>query len=213
MDVCVDDGDDGRSSTMIASGSLDNTIKIWNVEEGECTQTLRGHTDDVLCLYELLDGRLVSGSADKTLCVWEEEEAAYDGYDANVSPSGYYRHRATLAGHSRAVNCVIELQSGLIASGSDDKSVWLWNLSTFDCVRTLRSTSVYRVSSIVEIEAGVLLSGSPDRQVFVWSERTGECIYNASTSVDVTEVKLLRDRSLLHGGSRTPIHISETWVR
>ena len=31
----------------IASGSWDNTIKIWDVETYECLKTLRGHTETV----------------------------------------------------------------------------------------------------------------------------------------------------------------------
>jgi WD40 repeat protein len=28
---------------LLASGSLDNSVKIWNPSEGECLKTLEGH--------------------------------------------------------------------------------------------------------------------------------------------------------------------------
>jgi WD40 repeat protein len=34
----------------LVSGSYDSTLKIWDVDTGLCTSTLRGHTDSVLCL-------------------------------------------------------------------------------------------------------------------------------------------------------------------
>ena len=49
------------------SGSLDKTIKLFNVNDGALLRTFRHHTDGVLCLALLPDGlRFVSGAADKT---------------------------------------------------------------------------------------------------------------------------------------------------
>lgn len=55
---------------MIVSGSDDYMIKIWNVETGECLNTLRGHEDSVTC-FELCDDKLMSGSWDGTIKVWD----------------------------------------------------------------------------------------------------------------------------------------------
>jgi WD40 repeat protein len=54
----------------MVSGSLDTTIKVWNLKTFEVVNTLAGHTDFVLC-FELAGQRLVSGSADKTIKAWE----------------------------------------------------------------------------------------------------------------------------------------------
>ena len=53
----------------IVSGSKDKTIKIWTTE-GECLQTLEGHSGWVKSVA--IDGdRIVSGSDDRTLQVWK----------------------------------------------------------------------------------------------------------------------------------------------
>jgi hypothetical protein len=57
---------DGR----LASGSSDNTVKIWNIVTGVCEMTLTGHGDQVYSVFQLSDGRLASGSADKTIKIW-----------------------------------------------------------------------------------------------------------------------------------------------
>ena len=35
------------AETTVASGSHNNTVRIWNAETGECLQTLEGHVKDV----------------------------------------------------------------------------------------------------------------------------------------------------------------------
>ncbi|CAF1059213.1 unnamed protein product [Brachionus calyciflorus] len=38
----------------LASGSADNTIKLWDLNDKKCTHTLEGHTRSVWCL-QLID--------------------------------------------------------------------------------------------------------------------------------------------------------------
>lgn len=52
----------------VLSGSYDCSLKVWSLKTGECTQTLRGHVDRVLCL-KFDQNFVVSGSADKTIKV------------------------------------------------------------------------------------------------------------------------------------------------
>jgi len=63
---------------LLASGSPDETVKLWRVSDGELIHTLEGHTDYVLSVTFAPDGtRLASGSGDGTIRLWgipEEEE-------------------------------------------------------------------------------------------------------------------------------------------
>jgi len=59
---------------LIASGSRDKTIKIWDVDSGNVTQTLKGHEDRVTSVAFNPDGKyLASGSWDKTIKIWNTE--------------------------------------------------------------------------------------------------------------------------------------------
>jgi WD40 repeat protein len=57
---------------FLFSGSLDNTIKIWNPATASCVATLKDHAGGVYCLKFSKDGKtLVSGSGDTTIKLWE----------------------------------------------------------------------------------------------------------------------------------------------
>ena len=54
----------------LISGSHDSTIKVWDLTEFSCMQTLKGHRDAVVAL--LTHGSIVySGSEDNSIKVWD----------------------------------------------------------------------------------------------------------------------------------------------
>ena len=55
----------------LASGSADNTIKIWDIVTGKCEQTLEGHQDFVRSICILPKNKLASCSIDKTIKIWD----------------------------------------------------------------------------------------------------------------------------------------------
>ena len=56
----------------ICSGSVDNTVRLWNVDTGENIRTLKGHTNYVKSVSFCPDGKYIcSGSDDKTVRLWE----------------------------------------------------------------------------------------------------------------------------------------------
>lgn len=108
-----DPSSDTETRTMlpvIVTGGLDNTLKVWDVESGECLNTLFGHVEGVWSLaFDKL--RIVSGSLDKSIKVWDTE-------------SGQCLY--SLTGHDRPVTCV-GLGDTRIVSGSDDGAVFVWD--------------------------------------------------------------------------------------
>jgi WD40 repeat protein len=60
------------NSKMLASGSNDHTIKLWDVATGKEKATFQEHTDRVLSLALSPIGKmLASGSRDKTIKLWQ----------------------------------------------------------------------------------------------------------------------------------------------
>ena len=58
---------------LVASGSDDWIVRVWEVEIGRLVRTMTGHTGPVLALAVLPDGLLASASVDKTVRMWEVE--------------------------------------------------------------------------------------------------------------------------------------------
>jgi parallel beta-helix repeat protein len=57
---------------VLASGSGDTTIKLWDVATGTLLRTLQGHTDFVFSVAFSPDGKiLASGSVDETILLWD----------------------------------------------------------------------------------------------------------------------------------------------
>lgn len=59
---------------ILASGSKDKTIRVWDLYTGELLQTLIGHGASVSSITMSSDGQiLASGSEDKTVRVWKSQ--------------------------------------------------------------------------------------------------------------------------------------------
>jgi len=101
-----------RRTPMLVSGSLDNTVKLWDIDTGMAERTLFGHIEGVWAVASN-KLRLVSGSHDRTIKVWAREDG---------------QCTATLVGHRGAVTC-LALGEDKIVSGSDDGDVKLWSFS------------------------------------------------------------------------------------
>ena len=71
----------------LISGSCDNTIKVWDPNDGRCLRTLTGHNNSVLSLV-MHNGHLISGSLDNTIKVWDPNDG---------------RCLRTLTGHNNSV--------------------------------------------------------------------------------------------------------------
>ncbi|QMS90855.1 protein kinase [Nostoc edaphicum CCNP1411] len=100
---------------ILATGSDDNTIKLWDVNTGQLICTLVGHSWSVVAVAFTADGEtLLSASCDKTVKLWRVSTA---------------EEIVTLSGHIDSVSAVaVNKVTQLIASGSRDKTIKLWQL-------------------------------------------------------------------------------------
>jgi WD40 repeat protein len=139
-------------SRLLASGSGDGTVRLWDpVTEAVC-RTLEGHFGWVRAVAFSPDGRLLaSGSGDKTVRLWDPTTGAV---------------RRTLEGHSDVVSAVAFSPDGrLVASGSADKTVRLWDLATGTVCRTLEGHSDVVLAVAFSSDGRLLASSSADKTV------------------------------------------------
>lgn len=58
--------------SLVATGSMDNTARLWDVESGECLHTLLGHTAEIVSLnFDTNGQKVITGSFDHTVKVWD----------------------------------------------------------------------------------------------------------------------------------------------
>ena len=148
---------------LLASGAWDKSICLWQLSDGECLATLRGHKRGVTCLAAAPDGSLLaSGSWDDTIRLWR-------------LPGGEWM--ATLRGHGGAVESLaISPDGNLLASGSGDGTVRLWRLPDGVCMAALVGhESAISVLAITP-DGSRLTSGSADGTVRLWTLPDGECV-------------------------------------
>lgn len=171
---------------ILASGSYDQTIKLWDINTGQCLKTLTGHSSMVWSIAFSPDGQiLASGSDDQTVKLW----------DINTGQC-----LKTLTGHHSIVWSVAfspippspPLErgvGGILASGSEDQTVKLWDLHTKQVIRTLQGYAM-QVWSVAFSPDGKILASANTGSVLLWDTNTGQCWKtlhkhtNWSTSVD-----------------------------
>ena len=145
---------------VLATGSYDTTIKIWNIETGEEMRTLRGHTSAVRTL-QFDDNKLISGSLDNTIKIWNWQTGEcvntlqchmgsiitvhFEGkYLASGSTDGSFkisnfetRQIWGAKGHDDWVNQVrMDLPSRTVFTASDDCTIKMWDMDTKQCMKT-----------------------------------------------------------------------------
>ncbi|ALF54203.1 serine/threonine protein kinase [Nostoc piscinale CENA21] len=190
---------------ILASGSDDKTIKLWNLATGTEISTLKGHFKWIWAIAFHPDGKiLASGSADQTIKLWNlgttEEIRTLNGHTDGVaavafSPDGKILASGsldktiklwnlatgelirTLTGHNQAIATVAFSPDGkTLASGSWDKTIKLWNVATGKQIRTLEGHSQFVLSLAFSPDGKTLASGSKDKTVKLWNVTTGETI-------------------------------------
>ncbi|MCJ1438419.1 hypothetical protein MMC27_007807 [Xylographa pallens] len=135
---------------ILATGSYDATIKIWDLDTGKEIRTLSGHASGIRCL-QFDDNKLISGSIDKSLKVWNWRTGEC---------------HSTYTGHSGGV-IALHFDSTILASGSTDKTIRIWNFED-------KSTCVLRghedwVNAVkVDSASRTVFSASDDCTVRLW---------------------------------------------
>ncbi len=145
----------------IASGSFDNTIKLWDASTGTLKTTITEGGNYVLSVRFSSDGKTIaSGSAaDNIIKLWDAKTGTL---------------KTTLTGHNRHVRSVCFSPDGkTVASGSGDNTIKLWDARTGTLKTTITEGGNYVLSVCFSPDGKTIASGSRDNTIKLWDARTG----------------------------------------
>ena len=150
----------------MASASNDNTANVWNARTWTSIQRYTNHTSWVRSLDQIDNDTMVSGSHDQTIRIWRistgetlkvinvgasvfvvrvfsiEYKQIVCGKDSSSNNLQIYNYETgnwvrTLIGHSNTVMTIEMLSEQFMASGGQNRSVIIWDLSSYSIKYTL----------------------------------------------------------------------------
>jgi WD40 repeat protein len=163
---------------LLATGSEDRSIKLWDLETMACIKTFKGHTywvQDVA--FSLGGNQLASAGKDKIVGLWSVK-------------TGDYR---PLKGHTLGVTRLAYSNKGdILASGSRDKTVRLWDSGSGQCRGVIQNFpgSVFGVAWVPSTDENYLVTGCEDGSVLKWHVTEKEGQYHAALCWSVTKGSL-----------------------
>ncbi|KAF7725664.1 Mitochondrial fission protein [Apophysomyces ossiformis] len=151
--------DFNHAKGILASSSLDGTVRVWDLVSSRCIGTLEEHASLVRCL-QLDDSRLLTGSDDGSIKQWNlsaitpaqstSSVSSFSGFSSMPSSPTLSACTAAedflptlsnccvgvLDGHQESVTAIYADETTAV-SGSNDKTMRQWDLETQQCVLTL----------------------------------------------------------------------------
>ena len=171
---------DGR----VASCSDDKTIRIYDPSNDyHCDQVIKRHSESITSICQLDDGTIVSCSYDKSIMIGDYTiKNAHDGwiwkvitlpnnriascsYDKTIkiwksNPPYSDTPIKVLEGHSNSVNSLLYIKErDVMISGSDDGTLRLWNMSTYQCDKVIKGVDCCFTNSLYQIDKDRVIVG------------------------------------------------------
>jgi dipeptidyl aminopeptidase/acylaminoacyl peptidase len=122
-------------SKLLASASVDRTVRLWDVATAKEVRSMRGHTNTVLRVAYSPDGKTIASvSDDQTVRLWDAATG---------------KEKLVMTGHSGQVLAVnFSPDSRLVVSGGGDGTVRLWDVSSGREVRRFTSPTPQQVATV-----------------------------------------------------------------
>jgi len=210
----------------LASSSKDKSVRIWDTRRRTLLYTLGGHSDAVKCIKWGGQGLLYTASQDRKIKVWNTEKGilvrTLEGHGhwvntlslntEHVLRTGPNSHlgvrpedeKEAMEECKNKYNKVITGTRELLASGSDDFTLFLWDPTTSKKPIARMTGHQQPVNFISFSPDGLLLaSASFDNSVRLWDGRTGRFMATFRGHVqDVYQVCFSADSRLLCSSSK-----------
>jgi len=219
------------SAWVLASGSDDQTIRVWDIEHGRCLRTLQGYPGSAHSLsWAPARWMLAANYSGYSIRIWDVRRGKVlqllSGHTRSVcsvawSPDGHtlisgaedHTLRIWRAGHRQAQrviegycgigDIVWSPRSRIFAAGSADHSLCIWHSETGRVLQTFEGHTRVVLGIAWSPDGQWLVSGSDDNTIRIWQVATGGAVQTLGAHTDsVTCVSFSNDGRLLASKSK-----------
>ncbi|MGJ0340615.1 WD40 repeat domain-containing protein [Aliarcobacter cryaerophilus] len=188
-------------SKTIISGSDDNTIKLWDIETGECLKTLKGHSGRIHSLAITLDGKqIISGSLMETK-IWDLQSGKCL---KNIIQKQY----ATIFTNDDYITSfqVISSDGNTIASVNYYEEVRVWNQEDFSFISKFYTNVGTSPRLAISPDGNIVAVGkgsTSDRcgKIEIWDIKKNQCIHKLNKHTNLVSVLVITPDNKLVSGS------------
>lgn len=174
-------------NALLATGGYDNTIRIWNPEQGSCQRTLQHQESQVNALEITPDRKTIAVAGHGQICFYDTQASSplpvtsYEGHSGNVSSIRFSADGVTMytAGY--------------------DETVKIWDIrSSTDHQREFSHHSPVTCSEL-HPNQNELISGDQDGRIVRWDLRNNKCTEHLIPELDtsIRSISISPDASLL----------------
>lgn len=156
---------------MLASGSKDKTIQIWDLATGKSIRTFEGDSSTIWSVtFDSNGGRLATGTGFWRVMLWD------------LKTGQLIR---TLDHGASVWSVVISRDGQLLASGSGDKTTKIWNAENGSLIHDLPDHTDFVYSVALTPDGNTLVSASKDKKITIVDVATGRLLNTLNGHADV----------------------------
>jgi WD40 repeat protein len=213
-----------NDNKWLVSGSSDNTIRVWDMQNGECIFILKDdiwvntvlispdskwivseNLDDYIKVWDLKTGQCINtfnaGSITSIIISPDSKWIMIGLIDANIKILNLQSGECIkmLQGHTEHILSMIITTDLKLISGSNDNSIRIWDIQSGECIKILRGHTSYIKLITITPNNKYLITSANDDTVRLWSIETGQCIKickNIDTQVISKDCRLLISRNV-----------------
>lgn len=189
-----------KDGQFALSASWDNTLRLWDLNEGKTTRRFVQHTNDALSVAFSADNRqIVSGSRDKTIRLWNTIGECKITIDDSQQC------------HSDWVTCVKfspVAENPMIVSAGCDKLIKVWTVTEeFKLKASLAGHTGYINTVTISPDGSLCASGGKDGTAMLWDLSEGKHLYSLDAGDIINSLVFSPNRYWLCAGTDSGIKV------